>query len=233
MANKKPKSPKLPTSKFTTTKKSVPKTKTGAAPVGGRRTVEQSEESKVIKRVNEQMKNLTNWIAPEDNNYISAYVRALDKSGVDYVIKTAPDGSDQYVIRNTRENRQKVDALRAELNKQKARTMRDIRAQISSDLKSKGQKVTKQAVDKELEYWQAYGRLESNASFAYGRKGTPAGKRMNDILAKMDETSRGANPDEYREYVLQLDREVEAVRRAERKTAYKASKIRTKGKTAY
>ena len=101
MANKKPKSPKLPTSKFSTTKKSVPKTKTGAAPVGGRRTVEQSEESKVIKRVNEQMKNLTNWIAPEDNNYISAYVRALDKSGVDYIIKTAPDGSDQYVIRNT------------------------------------------------------------------------------------------------------------------------------------
>lgn len=233
MANKKPKSPKLPTSKFSTTKKSVPKTKTGASPVGGRRTVEQSEESKVIKRVNEQMKNLTDWIAPEDNNYISAYVRALDKSGIDYVIKTALDGTDRYVIRNTIENRLKVDALRAELHNQKARTMRDIRAQISRDLKKAGQKVTQQAVAKELEYWKAFGRLESNASFAYARKGTPAGKRMNDILAKMDETSRGANPDIYREYVLQLDREVEAVRRAERKTAYKASKIRTKGKTAY
>lgn len=233
MANKKPKSPKLPTSKFSSTKKRVPQTKTGAAPVGGRRTVEQSEESKVIKRVNEQMKNLTNWIAPEDNNYISGYIRALDKSGIDYIIKTAPDGSDRYVIRNTKENRQKVDALRSELNKQKVRTMRDIRAQISSDLKKEGQKVTKQAVDKELEYWRAYGRLESNASFAYGRKNTPAGKKMNDILAKMDDTSRGANPKEYRELVLQLDREVEATRRAERKTAYKASKIRTKGKTAY
>lgn len=228
MANKKPKSAKLPTSKFRSTIKSVPKTKTGAAPARA-----QSEESKVIKRVNEQMKNLTNWIAPEDNNYISAYVRALDKSGVDYVIKTAPDGSDRYVIRNTKENRQKVDALRSELNKQKARTMRDIRSQISSDLQKKGQKVTKEAVDKELEIWRAYGRLESNASFAYGRKGTPAGKRMNDILAKMDETSRGANPDEYNALVLELDREVDAARRAERKTAYKASRIRTKGKTAY
>lgn len=233
MANKKPKSPKLPTSKFSSTKKTVPKTKTGAAPVGGRRAVEQSEESKVIKRVNEQMKNLTDWIAPEDNNYISSYVRALDKSGIDYIIKTAPDGSDRYVIRNTKENRAKVDALRFELNKQKARTMRDIRAQISRDFKKEGQKVTKQNVDKELEYWRAYGRLESNASFAYGRKNTPTGKKMNDILAKMDETSRGANPKEYRELVLQLDREVEAVRRAERKTAYKASKIKTKGKTAY
>lgn len=227
MANKKPKSPKLPTSKFSTTKKSVPKTKTGAS------SVEQSEESKVIKRVNEQMKNLTNWIAPEDNNYITAYIRAMDKAGIDYSIRTASDGSDRYVIRNTKENRQKVDALRSELNKQKARTMRDIRAQISSDLKKEGQKVTKQAIDKELEYWRAYGRLESNASFAYGRKGTSAGKRMNDILAKMDETSRSANPKEYKELVLQLDREVEAERRAERKTAYKASKIRTKGKTAY
>ena len=233
MANKKPKSPKLPTSKFSSTKKTVPKTKTGAAPVGGRRAVEQSEESKVIKRVNEQMKNLTDWIAPEDNNYISSYVRALDKSGIDYIIKTAPDGSDRYVIRNTKENRAKVDALRFELNKQKARTMRDIRAQISRDFKKEGQKVTKQNVDKELEYWRAYGRLEGNASFAYGRKNTPTGKKMNDILAKMDETSRGANPKEYRELVLQLDREVEAVRRAERKTAYKASKIKTKGKTAY
>lgn len=233
MANKKPKSPKLPTSKFSSTKKSVPRTKTGSSPVKTQRTIEQSEESKAIKRVNEQMKNLTNWIAPEDNNYIAAYVRALDKSGIDYIIKTAPDGSDRYVIRNTKENRQKVDALRSELHNQKARTMRDIRAQISRDLKKEGQKATKQAVEKELEYWKAYGRLESNASFAYGRKNTAAGKKMNDILAKMDETSRGANPKEYKDLVLQLDREVEAARRAERKTAYKASKIRTKGKTAY
>ena len=233
MANKKPKSAKLPTSKFHSTKKSVPQTKTGAPPARAQHTDVQSEESKVIKRINEQMKNLTNWIAPEDNNYISAYIRALDKVGIDYKIITASDGSDRYVIRNTITNRLKVDALRSELHNQKARTMRDIRAQISRDLKKKGQKVTKEAVDRELEVWRAYGRLESNASFAYGRKGTPAGKRMNDILAKMDETSRGANPDEYNALVLELDREVDAARRAERKTAYKASKIRTKGKTAY
>lgn len=211
MANKKPHFEDLPESTFGDMRRPVQTLRA------------QSEESKVIKKVNEQMKQLTNFIPPDDNNYFAAYKRALDKSGVEYVRKTDANGVDRYVIRNTKANQQKVDDLRRELDRQKAKSMREIRQEAIQEVKQAGKKATKQEIDERLKFKKAYGELESNVEFVYSREGKKGGK-MSKILDKMCGYKRGEDPRGYERLVYELSREVKKARAAERRQATAASK---------
>ena len=212
MANKKPKFEDLPESTFGDMRRPVQTLRA------------QSEESKVIKRVNEQMKQLTNFIPPDDNNYFAAYKRALDKSGVEYVRKTDANGVDRYVIRNTKANQQKVDDLRRELDRQKARSMREIRQEVIQEVKQAGKKATKQEIDERLKFKKAYSELESNAEFVYSREGKSGSGKMSKILDKMRGYKRGEDPRGYERLVYELSQEVKKARAAERRQATAASK---------
>ena len=84
---------------------------------------------------------------------VAAYKKALDKSGVEYTRKTDANGVDRYVIRNTKENREKVDALRRELDRNKARSMRDLRREG----------------ERRRRYYRGHGRQTSQQKASYGR----------------------------------------------------------------
>lgn len=227
---KKPKFEDLPESSFTNNLTAVPTSGSGS-----RRGVkmstspmrEQSEESKVIKRVNEQMKQLSNYIPPDDNNYFAAYKKALDKSGVEYTRKTDANGIDRYVIRNTKENREKVDALRRELDRNKARSMRDLRREAIQEVKGAGKKVTEENIKERLKYKRAFAELESNADFVYAREGKNGGGKLSKIIDKMRGYSRKNDPSGYEKLVLELSEAVKKSRREERQQATRKSRIKT------
>lgn len=105
----------------------------------------QSEESKAIKRLNEQLKQvgaLTQNTA--DNQLIAAWSRAMRESGIDF---TKDKGTNRYRIRNTAQNRANIDKLQSELAKYKAKNVQAYQQDIKKQLQ---QEAAQKAEDNQL-----------------------------------------------------------------------------------
>lgn len=172
---------------------------------------DQSEQSKLIKRINEQIKQLYKFIPSEDNNYLSAYYRAIDNAGLETSYNIV-NGEKVEVIRNTAANREKAAILMRELHDRKSRSMREIREAAKKAVKERGQKVTKQNIESQLAVMSAYASLESNLDFVY-KSGDP------DLIQLVDEMAynkRSGRMEDHAKLALQLANEVRMARQEER-----------------
>ena len=102
----------------------------------------QSAESKYLKRINEQLADINRLTAKEaqgveNNPLIAKWSRAISESGLEY---SKVDG--RYKIRNTKENREKVNALENALKKYKAQTAGEFRAEIKKELEAEAEKIS-------------------------------------------------------------------------------------------
>lgn len=172
---------------------------------------EQTEQSKLIKRVNEQIKQLYKFIPSEDNNYLSAYYRAIDNAGLETSYNIV-NGEKVEVIRNTAANREKAAAFMRELHDRKARSMREIREAAKKAVKEKGQKATKQNIESQLAIMSAYASLESNLDFVY-KSGDPDLIRLVDDMAY---DRRAGHMEDHARFALQLADEVRRAKQEER-----------------
>lgn len=202
MASKKPKFYELPESDFNTTADSVEgRTGKSSAPRMRRPSI-QTEESKAIKRINENMRSLYNYIPGTDNNYIAAYKRAFKDAGIE-TTKKRINGEEVLTIRNTKENREKVDELRRALSDEGAKTMSDIRKEARSELKAKGRKATQSNIDEELKIKRSYARIDTNLDIIYKYKETDS--TAANLYKMIKGLSRGKYKDNYDAVVLAID----------------------------
>lgn len=202
MANKKPKFYELPESDFNTTADSVEGRKSQSKNPRMRRPTMQSEESKAIKRINENMRSLYNYIPGTDNNYIAAYKRAFKDAGIE-TTKKKINGEEVLTIRNTKENREKIDALRRALSDEGAKTMTDIRKEARSELKAKGRKATQSNIDEELKTKRSYARIDTNLDIVYKYKETDS--TAANLYKMIKGLSRGKYKDNYDAVVRAID----------------------------
>ena len=180
-----------------------------------------TEEGKWIKRTNEQLKGIYGFSDIDDNKYIAAWERVFENAGLeegedkDFIRKTV-NGVDVPYLRNTKENRDKVDELRRIINEENARTLRDIRMEAIRQLKEEGRKATKTNIDDKLEEMEAYATLESNADFIYWRE-----EQGDNSLSKYTDALRGrkAGTPEFTKIVREMAVEVKKEKEAERKLA--------------
>lgn len=202
MANKKPKFYELPESDFNTTADTV-ESRTGKSSTPRmRRPSIQTEESKAIKRINENMKSLYNYIPGTDNNYISAYKRAFKAAGIE-TTKKRINGEEVLTIRNTKENREKVDALRRALSDENAKTMTDIRKEARQELRAKGRRSTQSNIDEELKTKRSYARIDTNLDIVYKYKETDS--TAANLYKMIKGLSRGKYKDNYDAVVRAID----------------------------
>lgn len=202
MASKEPKFFELPESDFNTTADTVEGQAGKSSAPRMRRPSMQSLESKAIKRINENMKSLYNYIPGTDNNYISAYKRAFKDAGIE-TMKKRINGEEVLTIRNTKENREKVDALRRALSDEGAKTMTDIRKEARSELKAKGRKATQSNIDEELKTKRSYARIDTNLDIVYKYKETDS--TAANLYKMIKGLSRGKYKDNYDAVVRAID----------------------------
>lgn len=216
MATKKPKFYDLPESEFSNDTNGIPEASTTNKAPYIKRPSMQTEESKAIKRINENLKSLYNYIPGTDNNYISAYKRAFKDAGIE-TTKKRINGEEVLTIRNTKENRKKVDALRRALSDEGAKTMIDIRKEARQELNAKGLKSTKENIDEELQTKRSYATLNTNLDMIYKNKGSDSSAA--NLYKMITGLSRGKYKDNYDAVVRAIDDYVSNNRNAERRTA--------------
>ena len=224
---RKPKFSELPESEFLNDIVPVESSNSssGSPSVRARKPSSQSEESKYSKRINENVKNLYNYISGSDNDYIASYLKAYAEGGVE-TTKKVVNGQIVEVVRNTKENREKVGELMRALYEENAKTMTDIRKTAREHLKEKGLKATKETIDYELETMSAYATLESNVTFAYKAKAGGSNK-YDKYINRIRGAHSKENPLEFDNAVRDLARAVAEEREAERVQAYaKAGKMK-------
>lgn len=105
--------------------------------------VNQSPESKYIKRINEQLAEVNRLLEKEaqgvdSNPLIARWSRAIRESGLDFSKENG-----RYKIRNTKENRAKVTALENAIKNYKPQTAGEFRANIKKELKEEAKKTAK------------------------------------------------------------------------------------------
>lgn len=215
---KRPKFEELPESTFIPETESVSGTRSRSSRLHSQRTVEQSEESKYIKRTNEQLKSLYNYIPGTENNYIAPYKRAFKEAGIETTTKMV-NGEEVLTIRNTKENRQKIDTLRRALKDENAKTMSDIRREAAKEIKERGEKVTKWNIDNELAQKASYAKLENNLDFVYHQidKGY---SQYEKYRQKLKGHSRTKEREYYNNAVIEIAREVGKEKEKERRKAF-------------
>lgn len=92
----------------------------------------QSEEQKFIKRINEQLADISRISnISEQNPLVAAWSRAIRESGLDF---TKDEGTVRYRIRNTAENREKAVNLMRTIDKYKPQTAGEYRKKIKEEL---------------------------------------------------------------------------------------------------
>lgn len=128
-----------------------------------------SLEGRAIEALNKQIAALYKFIPSEDNNYLSPYHKAIDELGME-TRERIVNGEKTPVIRNTSENRAKLDALRAILAKNKAKTMGDIRQQAKDELKREGLKRTESNIREKMYEIRSYNTLTTNLQFVYNQE---------------------------------------------------------------
>lgn len=102
----------------------------------------QSEESKYIKRINEQMADVFEKLAHEEyeNPLASAWSRAIRESGVEF---TQDLGTGRYRIKNTSFNRELVNELQRTIAKYNPKTIGEYKKEIKKELEKEAKTITK------------------------------------------------------------------------------------------
>lgn len=131
----------------------------------------QKEAQKYIKKINQRLAEVANYM-DFDSNEVAAYKKSLDIAGVNYDFKqtkTAPQGT--FVIANTKENRQKVTALKKSLANQKVKTKGDIKFEFKKKISAREKKplkdVTQSEIEEERRGAKAWNNLTANLDILY------------------------------------------------------------------
>ena len=201
----------------------------------------QKEAQKFIKKINQRLAEVANYMG-FDSNEVVAYKKALDKAGVSYDFKqtkTAPQGT--FVIANTAENREKVNALKKNLVNQKVKTKGDIKFEYKKKISEREKKPLKEVTQAEIEEEhrgaKAWSNLTSNLDILYRVQNDPQysnileefiekrkGKRkeelseLNDIVKRIDENANRVELEE-KNIIEELDEEFEKRQQALRDDA--------------
>lgn len=200
-------------------------------------------QSNEIKRFNENLarviKEFTINNETATNPYISKYIRAILKSGLDYKINTDSTGKQIYSIRNTEKNREKIDKLieaQQEVNPLSAGEIRQqTRGKIQQRKEREGKpfgKITQAEINEQIEQDIYYHNLDENLALLYNAYGidTLSGdySKLPEELQDSFETLKSKRSDyrteaEYsrakNEAVKELYQGVENIRRQERRKA--------------
>lgn len=203
----------------------------------------QKEAQKYIKKINQRLAEVAGYMG-FDSNEVAAYKKALDRAGINYdfkVTKTAPQGT--FAIANTKENRQKVTALKKSLANQKVKTKGDIkyeyREKISAREKKPLKEVTQNEIEEEHRINKAWDNLTANLDTLYRVQNDPQysgiveefiekrkGKKndelsdLNDIVKKINTAANQVKLEE-RNYIEEMDEEFEKRQQAMREEAMK------------
>lgn len=98
----------------------------------------QSEEQKFIKRINEQLADISRISnISEQNSLVAAWSRAIRESGLEF---TKDKGTARYRIKNTAENREKAVNLMLTMDKYKTQTAGEYRKKIKEELAAEAKK---------------------------------------------------------------------------------------------
>lgn len=98
----------------------------------------QSEEQKFIKRINEQLADISRISnISEQNPLVAAWSRAIRESGLEF---TKDKGTARYRIKNTAENREKAVNLMRTMDKYKPQTAGEYRKKIREELAAEAKK---------------------------------------------------------------------------------------------
>lgn len=202
----------------------------------------QKEAQKYIKKINQRLAEVASYMG-FDSNEVAVYKKALDMAGVSYDFKqtkTAPQGT--FVIANTKENRQKVTALKKSLANQKVKTKGDIKFDYKKKISAKENKpikeVTQAEIEEEHRVSKAWNNLTSNLDILYRvqndsqyqsildefiEKRKSKSKELSEldnIVKRINEAANKANLEE-KKYIEELDKEFEKRQQALREDALK------------
>lgn len=160
----------------------------------------QKEAQKYIKKINQRLAEVANYM-DFDSNEVAAYKKALDIAGVNYDFKqtkTAPQGT--FVIANTKENRQKVTALKKSLANQKVKTKGDIKFDYKKKISEKENKplkeVTQAEIEEERRRAKAWNNLTANLDILYRVQND---KEYQSVLEEFIEKRKGKKENELSE----------------------------------
>lgn len=161
----------------------------------------QKEAQKYIKKINQRLAEVANYMN-FDSNEVAKYKQAFDKAGVSYAFKqtkTAPQGT--FVITNTSENREKVNALKKNLVNQKAKTKGDIKFDYKKKIAEREKKPLKEVTQAEIEEEhrgvKAWNNLTSNLDILYRVQNDP---RYSGILEEFIEKRKGKKKEELSDF---------------------------------
>ncbi len=203
----------------------------------------QKEAQKYIKKINQRLAEVAGYMG-FDSNEVATYKQALDSAGINYdfkITKTAPQGT--FVIANTAENREKVNALKKNLVNQKVKTKGDIKHEYKKKISEREKKplkeVTQAEIEEEHKGAKAWDNLTSNLDILYRvqndhrygsiveefiarRKGKSKEEfsGLDDIVKKVD-TAANQSVLEEKNYIEELDEEFEKQQKALRDDAMK------------
>lgn len=202
----------------------------------------QKEAQKYIKKINQRLAEVASYMG-FDSNEVAVYKKALGIAGVSYDFKqtkTAPQGT--FVIANTKENRQKVTALKKSLANQKVKTKGDIKFDYKKKISAKENKpikeVTQAEIEEEHRVSKAWNNLASNLDILYRvqndsqyqsildefiEKRKSKSKELSgldNIVKRINEAANKANLEE-KKYIEELDKEFEKHQQALREDALK------------
>ena len=181
---------------------------------------QQTNESRAIKALNQQIIELAKWSNVNENPEIAKVIKAALNTGIEFAEKTSSKGINTLVIRNTRENQKKIDALRSQLSSLKFKTKADLRTETIKELKSEGKKATPQNIKQRLQDKSAINRFESNLDFYYNFiQGSEDSEHLTDFINKHFR-NKASKTTEFNNSITEFDRLVNEYRKNERETAY-------------
>lgn len=99
---------------------------------------QQSEESKLIKRLNQQLKEVSEVVSEGENHLLARWSRALRESGLAY---SQDKGTGRYRIENTAENRENITDLQRTIEKYKPQTVREYKKEIRAELQEEAEQI--------------------------------------------------------------------------------------------
>lgn len=136
-------------------------------------------QSNEIKRFNENLsrviKEFTINNETATNPYLSKYVRAILKSGLDYKVKTDSTGKQIYSIRNTEKNRENIDKLIDAQQEVNPLSVGEIRQQTREKIHQREgkpiEKITQAEINEQIELDIYYNNIDENLALLYNTYG--------------------------------------------------------------
>lgn len=197
-------------------------------------------QSNEIKRFNENLSRIIKEFTINNetatNPYLSKYIRAILKSGLDYKVKTDSTGKQIYSIRNTEKNRENIEKLIEAQQEVNPLSVGEIRKRTREKIQQREGKpvgkITQAEINEQIMLDIYYNNLDENLALLYNTYGvdTLSGdySELPEELQGSFETLKSKRSD-YRseadynraknEAVKELYRGVESIRRQERRKA--------------